>query len=99
MKLIIATAAFALTAASAAFAGQDYTAETVMTRSVPAAFHEADRDRGLYSGDTLSVTVGQKDTLAASGYLFTRDEGQYRGETVPVHVFGSLANLENGSLR
>lgn len=99
MKLVIATAAFALTAASAAFAGQDYAADAVMTRSVQVGLHEADRDRGLYSSDILSVTVGQKETLAASGYLFTRDEGQVRGETVAVNVFGSLANLENGSLR
>lgn len=99
MKLVIATAAFAVTAASAAFASQDYAADTVMTRSVETEIHQTDRDRGLYAGGILSVTVGQKQSLVASDYLFTRDEGQYRGETVPVHVFGSLANVEDGSLR
>lgn len=89
MKLVIATTAFALTAVSAAFAGQDYAVDTISTRSVAAESYQTNRDSALNPAGTLYVTVGQERIVEASEYLAPRDKGLNYDETVSVYTFGS----------
>ncbi|WP_323784437.1 hypothetical protein [Thalassovita sp.] len=99
MKLIITTAAIALTVASAAFAGQDYATDTVSTRSVPASTYQDNRDRGQFPADTLSVTIGQKSTVDAIAYQTERDLGLYQDEIVNVYTFSGQPADTYPSLR
>lgn len=92
MKLVIATAAFALTtvsAVSSAYAGQGYAADTVMSRSVPAASYQEPREKAVYPAETVTVTVGHKSVLNAADYLSERDLAQIVGDSVNVYTFAS----------
>ncbi|MYM55663.1 hypothetical protein [Thalassovita mangrovi] len=89
MKLVIATAAFALTAVSAASAAQNYAADTVMTRSVPAASYQEARENAVYPSEIVTVTVGHKSVLNAVDSLSARDQAQIVGDSVNVYTFAS----------
>lgn len=89
MKLVIAAIAFALTAVSAASAGQDYAADTIMTRSVPAASYQEAREYVIHPAETLTVTIGQKRAVDAADYLTERDRVLNLGDSVNVYSFAS----------